>query len=98
VFPNPSPRTRDRHPFFVVLQSDVLQHLNTRVVAPLIAPNASRALERFMPAVSILGSKLVIDVANVGVLPVKVATAPVTNLEAERYRIVAAIDLVFAGI
>jgi toxin CcdB len=98
VFANPDPQTAESHPYFIVLQSRQLAHLNTRIVAPLIAPNIIPGFERLTPIVSINGTRYMIDVTNIGVVPTKLISNPLANLEAERYRIVAAIDLVFTGI
>jgi toxin CcdB len=98
VFPNRSARTRDTHPFFIILQSDMLERLNTRIVAPLFPASASREAERFTPVVVVDGDRYMIDMSNIGLIPLKAAAAPVANLESERYRLVAAIDLVFTGI
>jgi toxin CcdB len=44
VYPNPAQASRDRIPYLVVLQSDLLAQLPTRLVAPLsrsgVAPDA----------------------------------------------------------
>ena len=98
VFPNRNPRTRDTHPFFIVLQSDVLESLNTRIVAPLFPANSPSRGERLMPVVTVSGARYMIDTSNMGAIPVKAAAQPVANLESERYRLIAAIDLVFTGI
>jgi toxin CcdB len=98
VFENPDPESAEAHPYFVVLQADRLKELNTRIVAPLVAPKSLPGFERLMPLVSVKNKKLVIDVTNVGVFPVKLIPKPVANLEMERYRIVGAIDLIFTGI
>lgn len=98
VFKNPDPASVSSHPYLVVLQSDELAELNTRIVAPLIAPRKLPLFERLMPEVVISNSSYVIDVTNIGVIPSNELSKPVANLESERYRIVAAIDLVFTGI
>jgi toxin CcdB len=98
VFENPDPETAEAHPYFVVLQADRLTELNTRIVAPLIALKTVPGFERLMPLVSVKNKNLVIDVTNVGVFPVKLIPKPIANLEAERYRIVGALDLIFTGI
>jgi toxin CcdB len=98
VFENPDPESAEAHPYFVILQADRLKELNTRIVAPLVAPKSLPGFERLMPTVSVKSKKLVIDVTNVGVFPVKLIPKPVANLERERYRIVGAIDLIFTGI
>jgi toxin CcdB len=98
VFPNPDRDSAASHPYFVVLQSNAIAHLNTRIVAPLVPPSAVRGFERLMPLVSVDGRTLMIDVSNLGTIPVREIPAPILNLESERYRIIATIDLVFTGI
>ena len=98
VFPNPSPRTRAEHPYFVILQSDRLDRFATRVVAPLIAPTRFQFLERLLPEVTVKGKPYVIAIPDIAPIPVKMLQPAVANLESERYRILAAIDLLFTGI
>jgi len=98
VFSNPDSETSESHPYFIVLQVRQLAHLNTRIVAPLIVPKIIPGFERLTPIVSVRGSRYMIDVTNIGVVPTKLTLQPIANLEAERYRIVAALDLVFTGI
>jgi toxin CcdB len=98
VYANTDPKSSRSHPFLIVLQADLLAHLNTRIVAPLVAPVAMPPFERLVPVVRIEGAPHMVDVTNIGVVPVKSLMRLVTNLESERYRIVAAIDLVFTGV
>src|SRR5256885_1058829 len=98
VFSNPDPDSVSSHPYFIVLQADALEHLNTRLVAPLIAPKQLPLFHRLMPEVAVKDSRYVIDVTNIGVLPTRILQKPVVNLEAERYRLIGALDLVFTGI
>jgi toxin CcdB len=98
VYRNPDRATAASHPYLIVLQSDLLPGFNTRIVAPLIPPKKIPFFEHLMPTVAVAGTTYVIDPVNMGVVPVKTLTKPVTNLETERQRIVAAIDLLFTGI
>lgn len=98
VFKNPDPTSAPSHPYLVVLQSNGLADLNTRIVAPLITPKKLPLFERLMPEVTVAKSRYVIDMTNIGVVPTHELSKFVANLESERYRIVAAIDLVFTGI
>ena len=98
VFPNPDPESAEGYPYFVVLQHDVLTRLNTRVVAPLIPPKSLPFFERLMPEVNVKRSRYVIDMTNVGVIPVLALNEAIANLEKYRYQIVGAMDLVFSGI
>lgn len=98
VCPNPDSETRKSHPFLIVLQSDALKHLDTRVVAPLISPKKLQFFERLLPEVTVGGVRYVIAVPDLGVVPVTELKSPVANLESERYRIISALDLVFTGV
>jgi len=98
VFRNPDSETSDTHPYLIVLQSDALRDLDTCVVAPLVSPRAIKFFERLLPQVAVDGTRYVIATPDMAAMPVGEIGAPVTNLEAERYRISAAIDLVFTGI
>jgi toxin CcdB len=98
VFKNPDPASASSHPYLVILQSDGLAELNTRIVAPLIAPKTVPLFERLMPEVIIAKKRYVIDMTNIGVVPAHELVRPIDNLESQRYRIVGAIDLVFTGI
>jgi toxin CcdB len=98
VYANLDPKSSRSHPYLIVLQANALGHLNTRVVAPLVAPKAVPFFDRLMPLVAVDGADYVIDVTNIGVVSIKSLTKLAANLESERYRIIGAIDLVFTGI
>ena len=97
VFPNPSPRTRAENPYFVVLQSDRLERFATRIVAPLITPAKIQFLEHLLPEVVVEGEPYVIAIPDLGPIPAKMLQPAVANLEAERYNILGAIDMLFTG-
>jgi toxin CcdB len=98
VFANPDPETAESHPYFIVLQHGILNRLSTRVVAPLIAPKSIPFLERLMPEVTVNGSRYVVDVTNLGVMPTPQIGSTVENLESRRYDFIRALDLIFTGI
>ena len=98
VFANPDSETAALCPYVVILQHGAMNAFNTRLVAPLISSSRSPTLGRLMPEVSIRGSRYVVDVTNIGVIPVPMLEERVANLEDRRYDIVRAIDLVFNGV
>ena len=97
VFPNPKPERRATYPFIIVLQSDLMPNLRTRVVAPLIPVTKIAGWERLMPEVTVQRNRYVISMPDLGAMPVSVMLAPIANLEDCRYQIIGAIDLVFSG-
>jgi toxin CcdB len=98
VFRNPDPASATTHPYLIVLQSDVLSDLNTRIVAPLVSPRKIPLFEKLMPLVQVERRQYVIDVMNLGVIPVRELAAYVTNLASEYERMVQAVDLLFTGV
>ena len=55
VFENPDPESAQAHPYFVILQADRLKELNTRIVAPLVAPKA------IIPALKVNSKKQILQ-------------------------------------
>jgi toxin CcdB len=98
VYRNPDPNSAKSHPYLVVLQVNGLDELNTRVVAPLVAPKSIPMFDRLMPTMSVEGAMFVIDPTNLAAVHVRMLKEPIANLESERNRILGAIDLVFVGI
>ena len=98
IFANPDPKTADTHPYLAVLQSNQLRDLNTRIVAPLVPSKAIPGFDRVTPSISIGAKRYVMDVTNLGVVPTEILKRSIGNVETERYRIIAALDLVFTGI
>jgi toxin CcdB len=98
VFVNADPQSADSHPCLIVLQHNALDHLNTRIVAPLIAPKKLPLFERLMPEVAIKGARYVIDMTNIAAIPTQLLEQAVANMGAEHYHIVRAIDFVFTGV
>ncbi|MFN7550096.1 MAG: CcdB family protein [Pseudomonadota bacterium] len=99
VVRNPNPRTRRPVPYLVVLQSELLDGLDTRVVAPLARAGGveGRAAERLNPAFEVDGERVVMLTQMVGAAPLA-SLVRVGSLESERHRIVDALDLLFSGI
>jgi toxin CcdB len=98
VFANPDRNSAAAHPYLIVLQSDALFGIDSCVVAPLVSPRTIKHLERLLPEVSIDGKRYVVAIPDMAAIPTATIGNPVTNLDAERYRILSAIDLIFVGL
>jgi toxin CcdB len=98
VFPNPIRAGRDERPFLLNIQHNLLDHLATRVLAPLVIEEAIRPASRLNPAFRISGQMLFLVPTDLVTLSKRNLHEPVANLTGERDRIIAAIDLVFAGV
>ncbi|HEY2034976.1 MAG TPA: CcdB family protein [Rhizomicrobium sp.] len=98
VVQNPLRAAREQKPYLVCVQHHFLDEMNTRVVAPLVPQKAVRDQPRLYPAVQIEGKTLYFDPTELITLPSRILKNPIANLEAESFRITAALDLVFTGV
>jgi toxin CcdB len=98
VFANPDKRSAESHPYLIILQSEIVPGIETCVVAPLVSPRSLKFFERLLPKVTVKGVQYTILTPNMAAIRKEKLGKPIANLEAERYRILAAIDLVFVGI
>jgi hypothetical protein len=98
VVANPFARSRERQPFLVTLQSDLLvRSLDTVVVAPLEPALSSTFADRLNPRVEVEGRPFVL-VAQELVTVRKSALGSVRGtIGGERDAIIAALDLLFTG-
>jgi toxin CcdB len=99
VFPNPSRSAADGIPYVVVIQSDLLDALPTRLTMPLAeldmlikVPNA------LCPMVTVKGQRLHALAHYAAPLPATVLQRPVDNLRAQASALVSAMDAVLSGI
>lgn len=91
--------SRDRVPYLVELQSDLLAQLDTRFVAPLVpAASFGPRAERLNPVFRIGGRQFVMDTALCAAIPAKQLGDRVTTLAPHASDVVAAIDLLISGI
>jgi len=100
VYPNPVARARELIPFLVVLQSDLLDALPTRLVAPLSRSQVVSAglPQRLAPHFVVVGERLVLKPHEAGTLLARALGAPVASLRSEAHRIVDALDAVVSGV
>jgi len=92
--------SRDIYPFFVDVQSELLESLNTRMVIPLIFADmlASKAPEHLCPTIHIDHASFILLTHQMTSVPVSILTDPVDSLETFRTEIIAAIDLLVTGV
>lgn len=93
VYKNP-----DGSGFLIDVQANLLDHLNTRVVVPLMLPNeAPSPANRLNPTFQI-GDETVIMVSQfISAVPKSILNAPVTSLDSHDIEIIDAIDMVLQG-
>jgi toxin CcdB len=84
--------------WLVDLQTDLLDGLNTRVVAPLLLPEAApKPAQRLNPAFEIEGTAAILVTQYLAAVPASVLGSPVGTLRVEQDRITAAVDMLFQG-
>ena len=93
VYPNP-----DGAGYLLDVQADLREHLNTRLVVPLlslaIAPPPASTLN---PVFTIEGNTVVMVSQFLATIPAQILKAPVASLAGSRTEITAALDLLFQG-
>lgn len=99
VYRNPAAEPDDGFPYVLDIQSDLLQHLNLRVVVPLVrADIVDPPLPGLNPRFLIEEDTVVMATTLVGGLPTQSLREPVANLSSHRQDIVGAIDILITGV
>ena len=100
VYRNANPATRARIPYLLDIQSDLLDSLATRVVVPLCKPGIlkGRLAERLNPVFEVEGREVAMLTPELAGVLAKALGAAIGNLSSQRGVIIAALDLVIAGI
>lgn len=99
VYHNPIARARRAFPYVAVLQSDLAETGNDRVVA-FLAPHAVMVAVagRLMPIVSLEGKEYVLLIPSITTLPASGLRNGIGNVSTARERITAALDWLFLGV
>jgi CcdB protein len=97
VVATPFRRDRAYRPYVVVLQAAWIESA-TRICAPLVLERHLRPYGRLNPPFRIEGHKVYFHPVELAALPARVLTQAIDNLETDRDRLIAALDLVFLGI
>ena len=100
VYRNEVAGSSRRFPFFLVLQSDLLQNLATAVIAPLGRASVvgGKLVEGLAPEVDIDGERYVMYTPELAAVSTTILRKHVGNVEAQREKIVRALDVLFSGI
>jgi toxin CcdB len=99
VFTNPSHSAADGIPYVVVIQSDLLDALATRLTVPLTVLDTTHKVPTALcPVIVVKGKRLHALAHYAAPLPAKALRRPVDNVAAQASALVAAIDAVLSGI
>jgi toxin CcdB len=98
IFANPDTAERKWVPYFLDVQNDFLDGLDTRVVVPLWHPSAfSQAARNLNPLVDIQGKHYAMDPAAIGAVPIGELRRPVCNVSSQHLAIQNALDTLFGS-
>jgi len=93
VFPNP-----DRNGYLLNIQTDLLNHLNTRVVVPLLpADDAPKPARYLNPTFQIGDDDVVMVTQFIATVPISALPIAVSNVGHRNGEIIAALDMLISG-
>jgi toxin CcdB len=99
ILANPFPRSRERQPYLVNLQSDILaRDVDTIVVAPLERVGPDDYADRLNPQIIVDGETYIFIAQELVTVRKNVLGRPRGSLAADRDKIIAALDLLFTGV
>jgi toxin CcdB len=99
VFTNPSSSATDGIPYVVVIQSDLLDGLPTRLTMPLAALDAATKVPTALcPVIMVKGQRLHALAHYAAPLPAKALKRPVDNVASQASALVSALDAVLSGV
>lgn len=98
VYPNPSHTASSGIPYVVVVQSDLLDALSTRLTVPLaVQEGATKVPTALCPVIAVKGRRLHALAHFAAPLPAKALKRPVANVAAQASALVSAVDAVLSG-
>ena len=100
LYRNPDKATANTYPFFVDVQSDLLENLNTRLVIPLTPVELieKKAPSHLCPIIHLDEGDFVILTQQTTSVPTKILIEPTHDLSTFRDELIAAIDFLITGI
>jgi toxin CcdB len=99
VYANPSRSAADGIPYVVVIQSDLLDALVTRLTMPLaVFSSDTKVPPTLCPVIMVKGKRLHALAHYAAPLPAKDLRRPVDNVTAQASALVSAMDAVLSGV
>ena len=99
VYANPSHSAAQGIPYVVVVQSNLLDALATRMTIPLaLVTFADKAPEKLCPSITVNGQQLRALAHYAAPLPTRSLRQVVANVAPQASALIAAIDVVIAGV
>jgi toxin CcdB len=98
VYANPTVAERRHTPYFLDVQNDHIDHLDTRVVIPLRRAAAFGPRARDLhPTLEVNGESMVLDTSAIGAVPLSELRKQVAHLQEAREPVQAALDTLFGS-
>jgi len=100
LYKNENKSTRKTYPYFVDVQSDLLNELNSRIVIPL-SPHKTlnnTNAKKLCPVLEFENTFFVLLTHQMTSVPRAILKKKIASLEKDRYEILDAIDLLLTGI
>lgn len=100
VYQNENAATRERFPYLLDVQADLLESLKSRMVVPLAPQSdfADKSLRGLMPVLEIRGKSYAAILPQMASAPSHFLKTRVGSAAGQRAEIVAALDLLFTGV
>jgi toxin CcdB len=97
VVANPDPIDAAQRPYLVILQSDLISHLTSTVVAPLVTRENMRGAQRLNPVLPIEGREYWLAAHELFAVDQRMLHGRVATVADHRDAIMAALDFLFLG-
>ena len=99
IYANTDPDSNRTYPYFVDVQTDMLDVLNTRVVIPLTSARPNAGMPKHLcPRVEIDGELYYLLTHQLTTVPASILREHQGSLESNRTDIINALDFIFSGI
>lgn len=95
VYVNSSSQSQGRVPYLLDVQNDMLKHLRTRVVIPIVV--FDQAISHLNPVVIIDDTKYMLSTQETAGVPLDILEEKVVSLRDSRDEIIHAIDFLITG-
>jgi toxin CcdB len=98
VYTNPDSSERDTVPYYLDVQNNFLDAIQTKMVVPLhLAHRLDVRVRNLNPVFEVKGKSVVMNTAGMGAVPASELRRPVGNLMAQQLEITDALDTLFGG-
>ena len=99
IYQNPNPASKKKFPYLIDVQANLLSHLSTRIVIPLmLSSKIKHPIKHLMPHFSIEEISVTLITSELTTVSTRILNKKIDSLQHKRNEIIAAIDFLFTGI